>query len=586
MVKILGINAYHGDSSACLVIDGKLVNAIEEERIRRIKHWAGLPSEAIKWCIQDSGISIGDIDYIAIARNPSANISTKLFQFLTKPFMFKFLIDRIFSASKAINLRLILAKELGVDHTNLKAKIVKIEHHRAHIASAFYVSPFEEAACLTVDGFGDFVSTMRAIGKGNKIEVIDSVKYPHSLGIFYTALTQYLGFWKYGDEYKVMGLSAYGNPVYLDKLKEIVRVTDNGLFELSLKYFTHDKYGVEMSWHNGEPDIKKLFSNKLEELLGPARKKEDEITQHYKDIALAIQETYENIFFHMLNALYIKTGQGNLILAGGCIQNSLANGKIKNNTQFKNIYIPPTTSDAGLAVGAAMFLWNQVLGNSRKCIMDNPYLGPSFTKSLIEGEISRLSSEIDKSSCNIETFNDEDDLCKKAADLISKGKIVGWFQGRTEWGPRALGNRSILADPRMKNMKEILNKRIKRRESFRPFAPSILEEKVTDWFENADFVPFMEKVYVIKTSKRQYIPAVCHEDGTGRLQTVSSKMNLRYYKLIKNFDEITGIPMVLNTSFNDNEPIVNTPSDALKCFLSTQMDNLIIGDFIITKNAK
>ncbi|OGI06685.1 MAG: carbamoyltransferase [Candidatus Melainabacteria bacterium RIFCSPLOWO2_12_FULL_35_11] len=581
---ILGLNAYHGDSAACLVIDGIVVNAIEEERINRIKHWAGLPIESIKWCLSDAKINISDIDYIAVSRNPSAHLHKKILRALTKTPSLSFLKNRLSNVAKVSEIKSQIAESLNTDVSAIKAEVENVEHHLAHTGSSFLVSPYSEAVCVTVDGFGDFVSVMRGIGKDNKIKILDWIEFPHSLGIFYTALTQYLGFWNYGDEYKVMGLSAYGRPVYLNEMKEIVKPKDNGLFELDTSFFLHDKEGVEMVWENGQPVIDKLFSDKLIEKFGKLRDKNEEITEHHQNIASSVQTVYEEIFFHILNDTYKKTKLENLTLAGGCIQNSLANGKITEKTLFKNIYIPPASYDAGTAIGAAMVVWNTKCHKPRRFVMEHSYLGPAFSKDEIENQISKHALE--GKGHLTELIKDETILCQKAAKYIEEGKIIGWFQSRTEFGPRALGNRSILVDPRHKEMKDILNERIKRREWFRPFAPSILEEKVSEWFEQDSSVPFMEKVYKIKNEKQNLIPAVCHVDGTGRLHTVSYKSNQKFYNLINEFYKLTSIPMLLNTSFNDNEPIVNSPKDALGCFLSTKMDVLILGNFVIARDKK
>lgn len=570
---ILGLNAYHGDSSACLVADGRLVCAIEEERIRRIKHWAGLPTESIRWCLGYAGIDISDIDYIAISRNPSAHLHKKILRVLTKTPSLNFLKNRLQNVSKVTDIKTTIAAALGTHVSDIRAKVQNVEHHRAHIGSAFLVSPFDESLCVSVDGFGDFLSAMRGIGRGNKIEILDWVEYPHSLGIFYTAFTQFLGFSRYGDEYKVMGLSAFGEAAYLDKMKNIVRLKDNGLFEIDTSFFLHDKEGVDMVWENGEPTLGRLFSDKVFELFGKPRETEEEITRHHQDMASSVQAMYEEAFFHMLKDIYQKTGIDKLTLAGGCIQNSLANGKVFEKTLFKEIYIPPASYDAGTAIGAAFWVWSVMLGNERDFIMDNPYWGPEFTDREIEGILKNKGIRYEK-------LNDSELFIRTARD-IANGKIIGWFQGRTELGPRALGNRSILADPRDKRIKDILNERIKRRENFRPFAPSVIEGFASKWFEGSYLAPFMEKIYRVRPEKRQLIPAVVHTDGTGRLQTVSESINLRYYRLIEEFYRLTGVPMVLNTSFNENEPIVNTPLDALECFLRTKMDVLVLENYYV-----
>jgi len=593
-VIIIGLNAYHGDSSACLVINGKLVCAIEEERIRRIKHWAGLPIEAIKWCLKYGGVDIKDVDYIAISRNPYAHIGRKIIRVLSRLPKSGFIKGRLQNMANIKNIKSQIAEALGADIKSIKAKLEFVEHHRAHIGSSFLVSPYEKAVCITIDGFGDFMSCVRAIGEGTTVNIVDGVYYPHSLGIFYTAFTQFLGFPKYGDEYKVMGLSALGEPVFVDKMMKIIRVKHNGLFELDTSYFVHDSKGVEMTWLDSEPYIGRIFSPKVSELFGEPREKDKEIGRNYADIAASMQRAYEEVFFHILNNFHRKEARGdkvdkgglNLCLAGGCIQNSLANGKIYEKTHFKKVYIPPASHDAGTAIGAAFWVWNVLLGKERDFVMENPYWGPEYTEAQIEAEIDNKIDGLKNLGCLIDKINDRIALCKKTAKAIEEGKIVGWFQGRTEWGPRALGNRSILVDPRRKEMKDILNTRIKRREWFRPFAPSILEEHVSEWFEESYPVPFMEKVYKIKAQKREFIPAVTHIDGTGRLQTVSKTMNPLYYDLISEFHKLTGVPIVLNTSFNENEPIVNTPSEAIECFLRTRMDVLVVGNFYIKRKGR
>ena len=581
---ILGINAYHGDSSACLIKDGSLITAVEEERFRRIKHWAGFPEKAVKHCLWSAGLGLEDIDYIAINRNPKANLYKKVLFTLRKRPSFALIKDSLKNALKVKDIKIIMSERLGMKGQKIKAELYHIEHHRVHMASAFFVSPFERAAILSIDGFGDFVSTMMGIGEGNKIEVIDQVNFPHSLGLFYTALTQYLGFPKYGDEYKVMGLSAYGRPVYLEEMEEIVRLKQNGRFELNLDYFVHHSEGVSMLWEDSEPILGRAYSDRLIEKFGPERRYGEPITEHHQNIAASLQAMYEKAFFHILNYLYERTKIKNLCLAGGCALNSVANGKIFDNTPFKEVYIQPAANDAGGSLGAAYYLYHQILGKQRNFVMDKAYWGPDFSEAEISEKLKVKSEELN--NCKIEKIDNEDKLCKKVAKYIAGGKVVGWFQGRMEWGPRALGNRSILVDPRRAEMKDILNARIKRREPFRPFAPSILLEAVGEYFEKDYPDPFMIKVYPIKENKRKVIPAVTHVDGTGRLQTVNREENPLYYKLIKEFEKITGVPVVLNTSFNENEPIVCTPNEALDCFLRTKMDVLILGSFIIHKIVK
>lgn len=570
---ILGINAYHGDSSACILKDGEIIAASEEERFRRIKHWAGFPSEAIKFCLNEAGIDITQVDYITISRDPSANLHKKIVHAAKNLVSVKALKDRLANSKKVVSVKGELSKIFNIPEEQIKAEVKNIEHHRSHLASAFFASPFNESAILSIDGFGDFTSTMIATGRGKKIEVLDQVIYPHSAGIFYTSLTQYLGFPHYGDEYKVMGLAPYGEPKYVDELKKIIIFKDNGLFELNIKYFTHAKEGVTMSWENGDPHIESIFSKELENLLGPARKQDEELTQKHKDIATSVQRVTEELIFHILNHLQKKTGLENICIAGGVAQNSVANGKILEKTSFKNVYIPSAGHDAGTALGSALWLYNHILEQERLPAIYNAYTGAKFTNEEVEACLKSQHVEYIK-------YNDAE-LLEVVSDALVNGKVIGWFQGRAEFGPRALGHRSIIVDPRRTDAKELLNSKIKRRESFRPFAPSILEEYVSEYFEKTDKVPFMEKVYPIRKEKHSEIPAVTHVDGTGRLQTVEK--GDRYYDLIERFRQKTGTPILLNTSFNENEPIVNTPKEALDCYLRTEMDMLVMENCVISR---
>ncbi|MBJ6723174.1 carbamoyltransferase family protein [Geomesophilobacter sediminis] len=583
MARILGINAYHGDSSACLVVDGKLVAAAEEERFRRIKHWAGFPSEAIKYCLAEAGIGIAEVDHVALNRNPSANLLKKaLFAFSKRPSLAA-IKDRLSNAGKIKDVKTALAEALGVSADKVRAEIHNVEHHLAHLGSSFFVSPFDEAAVVSVDGFGDFVSTMWGTGKGGRISVRDQVNFPHSLGLFYLAMTQYLGFPHYGDEYKVMGLAPYGKPTEMDKMRQIVKLLPKGRFELDLDYFLHHSEGVSMVWDDGEPKIGTVFSQKLVELLGPARGKDEPLTDYHKNLAASLQEMYEEAFFHLLDEVHRETGSNNLCLAGGCAMNSVANGKVFEKSAFRELYIQSAAGDGGGAIGAAFCVWNQELGQPRGFVMDHAYLGCGFSRDDIKARLDGKQAELAAEGCRVELIEDEAELCRRTAERVAEGKVIGWFQGRMEWGPRALGNRSIVCDPRRADMKDILNLKIKRRESFRPFAPSIMREAVGEWFETDYDVPFMLQVYQIRPEKRSLIPAVTHVNGSGRLQSVTEAQNPRYYRLIKAFQAKTGVPTVLNTSFNENEPVVCTPKEALDCFLRTKMDVLVLGDFFVER---
>lgn len=580
---ILGLNAYHGDSSACLLIDGKLVAAAEEERFRRAKHWAGFPREAILYCFNEGKVRLEEIDHIAVNRNPKANLLRKALFALQKHPSIDLIKDRLKNLSKVKDIKAILCEECNIPQTALKAKVHYVEHHLAHLASTFMVCPFEDSAVVSVDGFGDFVGTMWGFGNDNRIEVLKKIFFPHSLGLFYLSLTQYLGFPKYGDEYKVMGLAALGQPTQMEKMRKIVKLNSNGLFELGLEYFIHHSEGVTMIWEGGEPVMGPVFSEEMEQLLGPRRERDTQIDKRHKDIASSLQTMYEEAFFHILIKVYEQTKSHNLCLAGGCAMNSVANGKIFDNTPFQEIYIQAAAGDAGGAIGAAYYIFNREFNNPRGFVMQNTYWGPQFENAEIKRYVESNKKELSETNYTIETVFDDVELCKKTAKEIANGKVIGWFQGRMEWGPRALGNRSIVVDPRNAEMKDVLNERIKRRETFRPFAPSILLERVGEYFENDYPDPFMIKVYPIKSDKRSKIPAVTHVDGTGRLQTVRKKDNPLYWQLIKEFENLTGVPIVLNTSFNENEPIVCTPQEALDCFLRTKMDILVLGNYFITR---
>lgn len=575
---ILGINAYHGDSSACIYYNDELIAASEEERFRRIKHWAGLPTQAIAFCLKEAGISLKEVDYITVSRNPLAKIEKKIFHTLKSMVSVKAVLSRGANSLKINQIKSDIAESLGYKIEEIKAELKFIEHHRSHMASAFHISPFEEAAILSIDGMGDFTSTMRGTGKGLKLKVIDSVSYPHSLGILYTSFTQYLGFPHYGDEYKVMGLSPYGRPTMVDQIKnEIIHFKKNGLFELNGKYFRHFREGVSMSWEGGSPTIEPIFSDRFIEKFGPLRQKGDPLTQHHKDLAASVQQVTEDLIFHMAEDLYQKTGLDNICLTGGVAQNSVANGKLIQNTSFKHLFVPPAGHDAGTATGSALYLYHHELSKPRGHFKVEPYTGISFKNEDIEHILKEREINFDKM--------EDEALMDKVVDQLLDAGVVGWYQGKAEFGPRALGNRSIIVDPRREDAKALLNEKIKKRESFRPFAPSILKEYVGEYFEQVDDVPFMEKVFDIKAEKHTVIPAVTHINGTGRLQTVDKMVNPRYHRLIEKFYEKTGVPILLNTSFNENEPIVNTPEHALECFLRTKMDMLVLENLIVQRNS-
>ena len=580
-MNIIGINAFHADSSACLIVDGVLISAVEEERFNRIKHWAGFPIESIKYCLKESNLKISDIDHISLNIDPKANYFKKvLFLIKHKPSL-KLIFNRLKKKNKYNSIKEIIDNEFK--DNIFKGQITHIEHHYAHLSSAFHVSPYEKSCVLSVDGFGDFASTAWGYANGTKIQIDNKIYFPHSLGIFYQAITQYLGFKNYGDEYKIMGLAPYGKPTYVDQLKKILLIKKDGKFELNLDYFKFHKENFNYRWENGKVEIEDLYTDKIIDLLGPERKQNEQLNEFHKDLAHSTQKVYEEAFLNILNNLYKKYQNENLCIAGGCGMNSVANGKIKDNTKFKNIYVQPAAGDAGGAIGAAFATYYKNTNNKRVFQMKHAYWGTSFDNNQILECINKNKKSIKDQKCSIKYFSENNELNKIVAKDISDGKIIGWFQGKMEWGPRALGNRSILGDPRRSDMKDILNLKIKRRESFRPFAPSILREHVSNWFKNDDEVPFMMKVYQIKDDKIKDIPAVTHVDGSGRLQTVYQETNKKYYDLINEFYKITNIPLVLNTSFNENEPIVSKPDEALDCFLRTKMDTLVMENYIIKR---
>jgi carbamoyltransferase len=578
---ILGINAYHANSSAAIIADGKLLAAVEEERLNRVKYAAGLPALAIQYCLDQAGVKLSEVDHIAIPRNPWARLGTKLRFAMRMP---KFALDRARVMRRFAGIQDDLACAFEMPPDAIRAKFHRIEHHTAHLASAFYVSPFERAAVLSADGLGDFASSMWALGEGPKMRHLGEITFPHSLGMYYTALTQYIGFWKFGDEFKVMGLAAYGQPEFLDEFRRIVYADAPLSFKLGLKYFTHQAQGADMTWRDATqtPILGRLFSTYLEQRLGPARKADEPLEQRHRNLAASMQAALEEVLSAHWAALAQKTGEKSLCLAGGVAFNCVANGRIFDSSPFEHVYVQPAAGDAGLSVGAAFEVNHQILGRPREFVMDHAGWGPQFSPQEIHKAVDKFQTAGDE--VQIDQF-DEDALLQATARHIADGKILGWFQGRVEWGPRALGQRSILADPRRPEMKEILNRRIKHRETFRPFAPSILEEATAEFFEKTHPSPFMTFAYGVRPEKRDVIPAPTHVDGTARLQTVSRTANPLYWKLIRAFGDLTGVPVVLNTSFNDNEPIVCRPEEALDCFRRTQMDVLVMGNFILEKKS-
>jgi len=565
---VLGISCYYHDSAAALLKDGKVVAAVEEERFSRIKFDDDFPKNAIGWCLNQEGITAEQIDCVAFYDKPILKFERLLDNYLAvaPKGLYSFL-DVI---PKWIHKRLWIKSQISKTLKNFKGKIIFPEHHLSHAAHAFFTSPFNEAAILTVDGVGEWSTTTFGSAYDTKIVLTNDIRWPHSVGLFYSAFTYFLGFKVNEGEYKLMGLSSYGKPKYYDKIMdELIDVKTDGSIHLNMKYFsfTYDK----------------VMTNKnFSDLFGiPPRNHDSKTEQIHYDIGASAQLVLEEILLKMVNHVYEKTKTNNLCLGGGVALNGVANYRILKEGPFENIHIPPSPGDAGSAIGAAQFSYysyeknKRTIPNIAELTKNNIYVGPEYAN-------DKIKSFLDKNNINYDFFENHI-LLSKTAKLISEGNIVGWYQGRMEWGPRALGNRSILADPRNPEMKNILNEKIKHRESFRPFAPSILEEFVSEFFELDIPSPYM--LLVAKVKKPEIIPAVTHIDGTGRLQSVSKDVNLLYHNLINEFYKITGVPAIINTSMNVmGEPIVNTPDHAYKMILKTDMDFLVMGNYMISKN--
>jgi carbamoyltransferase len=579
---IVGLNAYHGDVAAAVLRDGALVAALEEERFCRVKHVGGFPVEAIRRGLQMANATPRDVDVWAIARGRRVHLVQKaLFALTHRPGPALFGQYRN-TAGKSGNIPQVIADTFLLPIADITPRVRYIEHHPAHLASAFRTSGMQDAACCAIDGFGDFVSVSVAHGRGGALEVIDRTYFPHSLGLLYLAITQHLGFKNYGDEYKVMGLAPYGEPAHVDAIRSLIDLKPGGGFALDLECFRHWTGEITMNWDAGEPTVPDVYTDRLIDRLGPARRADEPVAKRHEDIAASIQRVFEECAFHVLRGVHEKVGGDRLCLAGGCAMNSVANGKIRGNTPFKHVYIQPAAGDNGTALGAALEAWHQSGAGAVAPAMQHSYWGTEYDAAAI-AEVIRTSGVVEQGRCTWKAIEDESELCDQSAAAIADGNVVGWFQGRMEWGARALGNRSIVADPRRRDMRDIINQKIKFRERFRPFAPSILAEAVDEYFVGAVHDPFMIQVYPVRPDKREVIPAVTHVDGSGRLQSVSRDSNARYWALIRAFQNRTGVPVVLNTSFNENEPIVEHPRQALDCFLRTDMDVLVMGPHLLRK---
>jgi carbamoyltransferase len=563
---ILGISCYYHDASAALIKDGHIIAAAEEERFTRKKHDQSFPVNAIQFCLQKAEITPNEISYVAFYEKPILKFERLLMQHIA---MFPFSFWSFYKAMpnwivEKLRIPTTIRKKLKFSKHKFKGEILFVEHHMAHAASSYLVSPFKESAILTIDGVGEWTTTAYGFAKENDITLSKKIDFPHSLGLLYSAVTAYLGFKVNNDEYKVMGLAPYGKPVYFEQMRKLIDVKEDGSYALDMSYFT---YHYKL----------KSISNKFIEEFGPVRKSESQLEQRHKDIAASVQKLTEEVIFQMLNHLHKETKCNNVCLAGGVALNSVANGKITKHTPFKNIFIQPAASDAGTALGAALCVWHTILGNKREYVQTTSYFGPSFTT-------EEIKHFLDEKKIVYQEY-DKEEIPKKTAELINKNNVIGWFQGGMEWGPRALGNRSILSNASHPDMKDILNAKVKHREMFRPFAPVILQEKVHEWFEiDKDEESFMLFVYPFKEEKKKLVPSVVHVDGSGRLQTINKEQNEAYYSVIKEYEKLTGIPILINTSFNiRGEPIVCTPQQAYRCMMGTGIDYLIIDKFIIAR---
>ncbi len=575
MSVILGINAFHASASAAVVVDGVPVAAVAEERLNRVKYYAGFPKLAIESCMRQAGVGFKDIDAVAIGRDPSANRARKMEYTLRHPTKIVNLMKQRTSRAQLDDLRTLFVEHCGANAADLRFQEHQVEHHLAHIASAFYISPWDSAAGFSVDGSGDFVTVMMAECKGNAIDVKKKIYVPHSLGNVYMMICEFIGYGRYGDEGKVMGLAPLGEDTYKEHFDDMIELTSDGM-RVNPKYFMPFGSNPGMSiTEDGEMIIHRQYSDHMKELFGEPRRKDQELSKRDMDLAFGVQRIFEKTYMHLLNILHQLVPSGRVAMAGGCALNSVANGKLFHETPFRETVIQPAAGDDGLSIGAALYVSHSILGEGRRSITNNAYLGEAYSDAQIEAELQ-------KSGIRYERL-DRDALIERTADEIVKGNVIGWFQGRMEWGPRALGNRSIITHPGFPGMKDILNARIKRREWFRPFAPAVLAERQSEIFDHDHPSPYMLHVYKIRPEWRERISAVNHEDNTGRLQSVARDENPMYYDLIKAFESRTGIPVVLNTSFNENEPIVNTPAEAIDCFARTKMDVLSIGSFFCKK---
>lgn len=564
MTCILGIGGYTFDAASTLLCNGDIVASVEEERFSRLKHHSGMPNEAIRYCLDRAGISPRDLDYVTFCYKPGLRLAKRI------PFQLSNIISHPWTSIRLtvheINFVQNFLWELK-SFSGGKTRTVFPGHHMCHAASSFFTSPFEEAAVLVMDQRGEWDSTFLAHARGNEIKKIATVSYPHSLGVFYATITQYLGFKPDADEYKVMGLAGYGKPSYLDAMRNFLRLDSKNFFRLDLSYLS---YHLNRGFY-GAPYVTAKFI----ETFGPPRKKGDSLTQRHMDIAASAQARLEEIVLELAGFLSQQTGCRNICIAGGVGLNGVANGRIIENGIFDNLFVPPVASDNGLGLGGALYVHHQLLGNPRRDALQRADWGTEYDNNSIEHVLSEAKL----------SYRRVDDAPSHAARLIAKGRIIGWFQGRMELGARALGFRSILADPTQSDMKDLINRYVKHREDFRPFAPAVLAEAMSQYFDFGGEIPFMTTVVPVRKEYHAKLPAITHVDGTARVQTVNPTNNPKFYALIRAFHEIKGVPIVLNTSFNVmNEPLVENPEQAVRTFYACGLDDLVIGDFWVSKH--
>ena len=581
MVLILGLNAYHADASAALLADGQVVAAVEEERLTRIKHCAGLPVRAAVACLAIAGADARDLDAIAVNRRPGAALGAKARFTLTHPAALARIPDRLANRRAFAAAPEEIARELGLEPASVRA--IAVGHHAAHLASAAGTAPWDVGAAVSIDGFGDFLSTLIARQTDGGPVATGRVVFPHSLGVLYQAVTQHLGFPDIGDEYKVMGLAAHGRPVHTAAFAPLIRLRPAGRFALNLRYFRHTRAGFAYSWQDGAPHVGTLFRPQVAALLGAARAPDDPIDQSHADLACSLQAVYEGALWHVLrHAKRRAPGTRSLALAGGCAHNVVANAKIPAETPFTRVHVPPAPGDAGGAVGAALIAHRRLTGRAAARVRVGAYLGPDIADDDVRHVLDLRTAAVRAAGCRVDWLAPSE-MAGAAARALADGELVGWVQGRMEWGPRALGARSLLADPRRADVRELLNARIKRREAFRPFAAAVLREAMADWFDTDQDLPWMSMAVPVRAARRAQVPAVVHADGTCRPQSVSAAQAPLFHDLIARFARLTGVPMLLNTSLNRQAPIVCTPAEAVDLFLETGLHRLCVGGAMVVR---